>query len=118
MKDTLKNDPTKDLIAFMKEEMEKSCEHELKLVGLMQSFRQTNTQYPPHQLPSFGGMPCTEGSSLAATNYPFWNIAIGTRAHNQRAAYHDSDVASSCIPESNSVFVAYTKINIGWLVKV
>ena len=34
IKDTLKNGPTKDLIAFMKEEMEKS-EHEFKVVGLM-----------------------------------------------------------------------------------
>ena len=48
IKDTLKNDPTKDLIAFMKEETEKSREHELKLVGLTQSFRQTNTKYLPH----------------------------------------------------------------------
>ena len=107
MKDTLKNDPTKDLIAFMKEEMEKSREHELKLVDLMQSFRQTNTQYPPHQLPSFGGMPCNEGSSLAATNYPSWNIAIGTRVRNQPAAYHYSDVASSSIPESQSTQIHY-----------
>ena len=107
VKDTLKNDPTKDLIAFMKEELEKSREHELKLVGLMQSFRQTDAQYPPHQLPSFGGMPCNEGSSLAATNYSSWNIAIGTRVHNQPAAYHYSDVASSSIPESQSTQIHY-----------
>ena len=48
IKDTLKNDPTKDPIAFMKEEMKKSRKHEIKLVGLMQSFRQTNPHYPLH----------------------------------------------------------------------
>ena len=35
VKDTLKNDPTKDIIAFMKKEMEQSREHEFKVVGLM-----------------------------------------------------------------------------------
>lgn len=57
VKDTLKNDPTKDLIAFMRDEMDKSDDHEL--IGLMQGFRQSNTPYQiPKQLPSFASMPC------------------------------------------------------------
>jgi hypothetical protein len=59
VKDTLKNNPTKDLIAFMRDEMDKSDDHELKLIGLMQGFRQSNTPYQiPKQLPSFASMPC------------------------------------------------------------
>ena len=87
--------------------MEKSREHELKLVGLMQSFRQTYTQYLPHQLLPFGGMPCTIEFSLAATNYPSWSIALSTHAHNQPAAYHYSDVSRISIPESQSTGIHY-----------
>lgn len=32
VKEVVRNDPTKDLIRFMREKMEKSREHELKLI--------------------------------------------------------------------------------------
>ena len=93
VKDTLKNDPSKDLIAFMREEMDKSREHELKLVGLMQSFRQNNVPFQsPPLLQSAPGVPCGEGSLLPTTNYPTWNIAIG--GPSQPTAYQNSHIGS------------------------
>ena len=44
VKEAVRNDPTKDLIAFMREEMEKFREHEMKLFHLMFSNR-ANTGY-------------------------------------------------------------------------
>lgn len=37
VKEVVKNDPTKDLITFMREEMDKARDHELKLFHLLQS---------------------------------------------------------------------------------
>ena len=39
VKEVVKNDPIKDLINFMREEMDKAREHELKLFHLLQSSR-------------------------------------------------------------------------------
>ncbi|CAH3122860.1 unnamed protein product, partial [Pocillopora meandrina] len=39
VRSTIENDPTKELISFMREEMEKSREHEFKLLQLMLSQR-------------------------------------------------------------------------------
>ena len=39
VKEVVKNDPTRDLINFMREEMDKAREHELKLFYLLQSSR-------------------------------------------------------------------------------
>ena len=97
VKESFKNDPTNDLIAFMREEMEKSREHELKLVGLKQSFRQNNAPIQvPQQMAS--SIPYPGGSSVPTTSYPIWNIAIG--GHNQPAAYQNSEVACTSIRQS------------------
>ena len=101
VKETIKNDPTKDLIAFMREEMDKSREHELKLVGIMQSFRQSNMPFQsPPQFQSVPGVQCGEGSLLSTTNYPTWNIAIGSP--NQPTACRNSHVVCSRTSESES----------------
>lgn len=55
VKATIENDPTKELITFMREEMEKSCEHEFKLFQLMLSQR-ANSSYDSYQaIQSSGG---------------------------------------------------------------
>jgi uncharacterized protein (DUF885 family) len=103
VKETLKNDPTKDLIAFMREEMDKSREHELKLVGIMQSFRQSNMPFQsPPQFQSVPGMPCGEGSLLSTTNYPTWNIAIGSPNQPTAAACQNPQVVCSRTTEAES----------------
>ena len=56
----VKNDPTKEMIRFVREEMEKSREHELKLFQLMLDNR-GNSGMPP--------------SSMEAGIYPWWNQA-------------------------------------------
>lgn len=39
MKTTAENDPTQELISFMKDDIEKAWEHELKLIQMMLSFQ-------------------------------------------------------------------------------
>ena len=103
VKDTLKNDPTKDLIAFMREEMDKSREHELKLVGLMQGFRQSNMLFQsPPQFQPVPGMPFEQGSSVSTTNCPTWNVAIGSP--NQPTAYQNSHVCGRATDSESTSF--------------
>ena len=103
VKDSLKNDPSKDLIAFMREEMDKSQEHKLKLVGLMQGFRQSNMPFQsPPQFQPVPGMPFEQGSLVSTTNYPTWNVAIGSR--NQPTAYQNSHVRSRTTDSESTSF--------------
>ena len=105
VKDTLKNDPTKDLIAFMimRKEMDKSREHELKLVGLMQGFRQSNMPFQsPPQFKPVPGMPFEQGSSVSTTNCPTWNVVIGSP--NQPTAYQNSHVYSRTTDSESTSF--------------
>lgn len=57
VRSTIENDLTKELISFMREEMEKSREHEFKLLQLMLSQR-PNGNYDSFQtIQSSGGIP-------------------------------------------------------------
>ena len=80
---------TKDLIAFMREEMDNSREHEPKLVGLLQIMCHFKIHHYFYQL-----LMCHvgEGSLLSTTNYPTWNIAIG--GPSQPTAHQNSHVGS------------------------
>ena len=59
VKGAVENDPTKEMINFMKKEMEISCEHELKLFQLIFSYRASNSY-------SYQAMP-----PAASTGIPF-----------------------------------------------
>ena len=67
IQEAVKNDPTKEMISFLRDEMEKSREHELKLFQLMLGTR-ANSGMPP-------------SSSMEARFYPSWN---------QGSAYHET----------------------------
>ena len=58
VKEVVKNDPTKDLINFMREEMDKARDHELKLFHLLQSSKPSVNNafgaYDPQQQGSSG----------------------------------------------------------------
>ena len=58
VKEVVKNDPTKYLINFMREEMDKARDHELKLFHLLQSSKPTTNNafgaYDPQQQGSSG----------------------------------------------------------------
>ena len=46
IQEAVRNDPTKEMISLLRDEMEKSCEHELKLFQLMLGNR-ANSGMPP-----------------------------------------------------------------------
>ena len=77
IQEAVRNDPTKEMISFLRDEMEKSCEHELKLFQLMLGNR-ANSGMPP-------------SSSMEAGFYPSWN---------QGSAYHETGFYS---PVQNSL---------------
>ena len=103
VKESLKNDHTKDLIAFMKEEMDKSCEHELNLAQLMCSSRQNyvpnyqiQQQQPSHQVtPPCSTVSNGEGTSMFAGYYPGWHGAVYGRDQQNSSNMFDqsSDVS-------------------------
>jgi len=79
VKEAVRNDPTKDLIAFMREEMEKSREHEMKLFHLMFSHR-ANAGYDH----SLQGMTSSHNMAYGETGfYPTWNGGLGPNQMNQ-----------------------------------
>ena len=102
VKASIENDPTKELIAFMREEMEKSREHELKLFQLMLSQR-ANGSCDSHQtMPSSGGIPFEETG-----HYPTWNGGFGTGPSNQLIMPDGSFGAASrapMMPSNDSVY--------------
>ena len=102
VKASIENDPTKELIAFMMEEMEKSREHELKLFQLMLSQR-PNGSYDSYQtMPSSGGIPFGERG-----HYPTWNGGFGTGPSNQLIMPDGSFGAASraqMMPSNDSVY--------------
>jgi len=55
LKEAVQNDPTKELISFMKDEMEKSRDHELKLFQLLLTHR-ANTYSGAFQSTPYSGM--------------------------------------------------------------
>lgn len=61
VQEALRNDPTKEMISFLRDEMEKSCEHELKLFQLLLDNR-GNSGLPP--------------SSMEPGFYPSWNQGL------------------------------------------
>ena len=67
IEEAVQNDPTKELMSFIKEEMEKSREHELKLFQLLLSHR--------YQA-SFNGTPYSRNEHAYSSNdspYPSWH---------------------------------------------
>ena len=54
MKSTIENDPLKDIIDFMKEELKESCEHEKKLMEMLLQHNQQNQAAQLH--PAVHGM--------------------------------------------------------------
>ena len=82
VREAVSNDPTRDLLNFMREEMDKSSQHELQLFQMLQS-RRTNSgsdlyhqqattypAYPPTQ-------PYTQNNSVAPVYYPAWQGGLG-----------------------------------------
>ena len=75
VKQAVTTDPTKDLIRFMREEMDKSREHELKLFQLL---TKSNVGFDSHQQHAFqvvhqpGSIPYAEGGALASGNNQAW----------------------------------------------
>ena len=67
------NDPTKQLISFKREEMEKFREHELKSFQLMLSQRENNRYDTNQATPSSWRIPFGETG-----HYPNWNRGFGT----------------------------------------
>lgn len=70
IQEAVRNDPTKEMISFLRDEMEKSREHELKLFQLMLGNR-ANSGMPP-------------SSSMEAGFYPSWNQGS---AYNETGFY-------------------------------
>lgn len=68
VRSTIENDPTKELISFMREEMEKSREHEFKLLQLMLSQRPNGNYNSFQTMQSSGGIPFGD-----TVYYPNWN---------------------------------------------
>ena len=70
VREAVQNDPTKELISFMKEEMEKSREHELKLFQLLLSHRSNasfnSTSYSGNEHNPYSGN---------LSSYPSWHNA-------------------------------------------
>lgn len=74
VKEAVDNDPTKEMINFMGEEMEKSREHELKLHQLMFSHRASNSYDYYQAMPSS----VSTGIPFGDTGYyPTWNGGFG-----------------------------------------
>ena len=82
VREAVSTDPTRDLLNFMREEMDKSRQHELQLFQMLQS-RRTNSgsdlyhhqattypAYPPTQ-------PYTQNNSVAPVYYPAWQGGLG-----------------------------------------
>lgn len=72
-------DPTKEMINFMREEMEKSRQHELKLFQLMLSHSAND---------SYQAMPSSASTSMPFGDkctgyYPTWNGGFGPGPSNQ-----------------------------------
>lgn len=79
VKEALSNDPAKDLIAFMRGEMEKSRQHEMKLFQLMFSHR-ASTGYDH----SIQGMALPHHLGYNETGfYPTWNGGLAPNQTNQ-----------------------------------
>lgn len=68
VRSTIENDPTKELISFMREEMEKSRENEFKLLQLMLSQRPNGNYNSFQTMQSSGGIPFGD-----TVYYPNWN---------------------------------------------
>ena len=79
VKEVVKNDPTKDLINFMREEMDKAREHELKLFHLLQSSRPSASYafsaYDHHQQGTSGIYEGQSGFSGSDATWQ-WNVSI------------------------------------------
>ena len=86
----------------MREEMEKSREHELKLFQLMLSQRANSSCDSYQTIPSSGGTPFGETGY-----YPTWNGGFGTGPSNQLIMPNGSFGAASrapMMPSNDSVY--------------
>ncbi|XP_068694637.1 uncharacterized protein [Montipora foliosa] len=87
VEDVVNNDPTRDLINFMREEMEKSRQHEMKLFELMLNYRASGSY--GH---CFDGVPPSSSMAYGTTGfYPTWQSGGG-----------QSHVNQAFLPESSS----------------
>ena len=79
LKEVVNNDTSKDMISFLREEMDKSREHELKLIQVLNSGgNATQQQHPTQSMSSYGNTHYIEKGSVAnfSQNYH------GPFAHN------------------------------------
>jgi hypothetical protein len=77
------NDTSKDMISFLREEMDKSREHELKLIQMLNSGGSAAQQQQQHAfqpMPNSGNTQYIENGSIA--NYSQNWHGSGTFAHN------------------------------------
>ena len=99
VKEAVDNDPTKEMITFMKEEMEKSRQHELKLFQLMFSHR-ANDSY--QAMPSSASTSMPFGGTCTGYN-PTWNGGFAPGPSNQLRMPDGSYVPATSSPISNDI---------------
>ena len=83
LKEVVNNDTSKDMISFLREEMDKSREHELKLIQMLNSGGSAAQQQQQHAfqpMPNSGNTQYIENGSIA--NYSQNWHGSGTFAHN------------------------------------
>lgn len=78
VREAVSNDPTKELINFMREEMDKSRQHELHLFQMLQTHRANVGGEPYYQHATYPAMPnYMEANSMAPGYYPAWQGGLG-----------------------------------------
>ena len=99
VKGAVDNDPTKEMINFMREEMEKSRQHELKLFQLMLSHR-ANDSY--QAMPSSASNSTPFGDTCTGY-YSTWNGGFGPGPSNQLRMPDGSYGPATSSPISNDI---------------
>ena len=78
VRETVSNDPTKELINFTREEMDKSRQHELQLFQMLQAHKANVGGEPYYQHATYPAMPnYMEAKSMAPGYYPAWQGGLG-----------------------------------------
>jgi len=73
VREAVSNNPTKELINFMREEMDKSRQHELQLFQMLQTHRANVGGEPYYRHATYPAMPnYMEANSMAPGYYPAW----------------------------------------------
>ena len=105
MRSVVENDPTKEVINFLKEDIQKAREHELKLFQMM--FSHGNWQEHPqgHSVPSNDFQPYTYGNQHSYQEYPLqqqYLFAPTSSAFSQPISVLSNDSTSSSAPSHMS----------------